>query len=115
VLGVEGIGGGARQCELVGRQRRPRSLQRAVDGRHRGVEQFGDLTRLPAQHLSQDQDGALPSRQVLKGCNECQPHRLSPDRHVCRVTDLGQHATVGNRFDPHLLGQGHAQGRRDGR
>ena len=61
-------------------QRRPGPLQRAVDRRHRGVEQLGDLGRLPAQHLAQDQHGALARRQVLQRGDERQPDRLARDR-----------------------------------
>ena len=35
-----------------------------------GVEQVGDLSRLPAQHLAQDQHGPLPGGQVLQRGDE---------------------------------------------
>jgi pimeloyl-ACP methyl ester carboxylesterase/DNA-binding CsgD family transcriptional regulator len=42
---------------------RPRALERTVDCLGGGVEQLGDLARLPAQHVAQDQDGSLARRE----------------------------------------------------
>ena len=57
----------------------------------RGVEQLGHLARLPAQHLAQDEHGALARRQVLEGGDEGQPDRSRGRR------DLGRVAVVGRR------------------
>ena len=87
---------------VVRLDRRARALQGAV---HRGdgcLEQLGDLARLPAQHLREDQRGALPGRQVLQRGDERQAHRLALDRRV-----LGQ-VRVRDRLQPHDFG-GHVQ------
>ena len=66
-------------------ERRARPLQRAVDRGDARVEELGHLARLPAQHLAQDQHGALPRRQVLERGDERQPDRLAGHRHLGRV------------------------------
>ena len=53
---------GGAGVDVDGLERGPGPLQRAVHRRHRGVEQLGHLARLPAQHLAQDQHGALAGR-----------------------------------------------------
>ena len=53
------------------------ALQRGVDRGDAGVEQLGDLGRLPAQHLAQDQHRALARRQVLERVDEGEPQRLA--------------------------------------
>jgi hypothetical protein len=47
-----------------------RALQRAIDRRHRGLQQRGDLGGAPAQHLPQDQHGALAGGELLQGHHE---------------------------------------------
>ena len=76
VLGVEGghVGGGH---DVVAAQRGPGPLQRAVDRRHRGVEQLGDLRGLEAQDLAQHEHRPLAGREVLEGGDERQPHGLA--------------------------------------
>ena len=66
----------------------------------RGVEQLGHLVGLPAQHLAQDQDGALPRRQVLQRGDERQPDRLPRDRPLGRIGVLRHHLPVEHRLDP---------------
>lgn len=48
-----------------GVQRRPRPLQRAVDGGLAGFEHVGDLVRAESQHVPQDERRALARRQAL--------------------------------------------------
>ena len=48
--------------ELACVERRPGTLQRAVDGGDARLQQLGDLGCTPAQHLAQDQDGTLLGR-----------------------------------------------------
>ena len=81
-------------------QRGPGPLERAVDRGDRGVEQLGDLVRLPAQHLAQDQHRALPRRQVLQRGDERQPDRLPGDRDLGRVAGRRAAPAVGHRLDP---------------
>jgi hypothetical protein len=50
---------------LVLVQRGPGALQCALDGRHAGVDQGGDLAGRPVEHVAQDQHGALSRRQKL--------------------------------------------------
>jgi hypothetical protein len=56
---------------------RPRSLQRAVDRRDGGVEQFGDLRGGPAEHIAQDQDRALAAGELLDGGEQGELHALA--------------------------------------
>ena len=77
-------------------ERRPRALQRAVDGGDARLEQLRDLARLPAQHLAEDQDRALARRQVLQRGDEREPDRLARDGLLGGVRD---------RLDPRHLGQ----------
>ena len=72
-------------ADVAGLERRARPLQRAVDRGDARLEQLGDLGRLPAQHLAQDQHGALARRQVLQRGDEREPDRLAPDGDVGRV------------------------------
>ena len=72
----------------------------------RGVEQLGDLVGLPAQHVAQDQDGALPRRQVLQRGDERQPDRLPRHRPLGRVGVLRQHLPVERSAPPTPSGHG---------
>ena len=53
--------------------------QGAVDGGHARAQQFGDFSGGPVEHVAQQQDGALPRRQVLQGRDECQPDAFPRD------------------------------------
>lgn len=53
------------------------SLQGAVDRRHRGVQQLGDLVGPPFEHLTQHEHGTLGGRQKLQCRHERQRHRLT--------------------------------------
>ena len=86
-----------RRRDVGSRQRRPGPLQGAVDRGDRGVEQLGDLGRLPAQHLAQDQHRPLPRRQVLQRGDEREPDRLAGLGQLGRVAAGRQHAAVGDR------------------
>ena len=67
------------------------ALERGVDRGDGGVERLGDLGGRPAQHVAQDQHGALPGRQVLEGGDEGEPDRVA----------LGDHdGGVGHRLEP---------------
>ena len=55
----------------------PSAVQRAVHRDRCRAEQIGDLRGLPAQHVAQDQHGALPGRQVLQGGDQGDPHALT--------------------------------------
>ena len=72
-----GVDGGVELLALAGGQGGPGPLEGAVDRGDAGVEQLGDLGRLPAQHLAQDEHRPLPGRQVLEGGDEGQPDRLA--------------------------------------
>ena len=86
-------------------ERGPGALEGAVDRRHRGVEQLGHLGRLPAQHLAQDEHGALAGREVLERRDERQADGLPRRGQLGRVAVLGQDAVVGDGLDPGALGQ----------
>lgn len=57
-------------------QRTSGTLQAAVDGRERGIEQFCRVTCGPAKHVAEQQDGALLRRKMLNCRNKGEPHRL---------------------------------------
>ena len=59
--------------------------RRAVDRLHGGVEQFRDLSRVPSQHLAQDQHRPLARREMPERNDEREPHRLARDRHLGRI------------------------------
>ena len=82
------------------RQLGPRPLQRAVDGRGRGVEQGRDLGRRPGQHLTQDQYGALARWKVLHRGDHRQPEALPIADHRGRV---GAEQLVRERLQPRHL------------
>ena len=89
----------------VGRvERRSGALERTVHGRDAGPEQVSDLGRLPAEHLAEDQHGALARRQMLQSGDEGEPDRLVRDGDVGRVP-FGCQRVLRNRFDPGHLGQ----------
>ena len=64
-------------------------LQRAVGGGDRGVQEFRDLVRFPSQHVTQDQHGPLPGRQVLECGHERQSYGLPRDGHLGWVATSG--------------------------
>ena len=63
-------------------ERRPGSLEGAVDRRDGRVEELRDLGRLPPQDLAQDEHGPLARRQVLQRGDEREADRLARDRHA---------------------------------
>ena len=69
------------------RHRRPRPLQGAVHRRLAGVEHARDLRGTEAEGVAQQQDRALPRRQVLDGGDERQRDRLL--RLIARVRPGG--------------------------
>ena len=87
---------GIAQLEVARLERGPRPLERAVHGRDARVEQLRDLARLPAQHLAEDEDGALTGREVLERGDEREPRRL---------VRLRDHGRIGDRLHPGRLGQ----------
>ena len=64
-------------ADVGGRERRARSLQRAVDRGDRGVEQLSHLGGAPGKDLAQDQDRALPGGQVLQRGDKGKPDRVA--------------------------------------
>ena len=68
----------SRRGEGAGSERRPRSLQGAVDGRHTGVEQRGDLIGLPAEDVVQDHDHALRWRETPERDDEGEADVVAP-------------------------------------
>jgi hypothetical protein len=83
------------------------ALQGAVDRRDRRLERLGDLLPREAQHLAQDERGALVGRQVLQRCHEGELDALAS-----LVARLGSRAPVdepellvGIRLDPGRLDQ----------
>ncbi len=52
-------------------------LKHAVDRRHRGFEQVGNLGRLPSEHVAQDEHRALGRGQTLQDSDERQRDRLA--------------------------------------
>ena len=85
--------------------RRPRALQRAVHRGDRRLERLGDLLRREAEHLAQDQHGALGGRQVLERGDEGQLHALAAlvagGRSGEAVLDAQDLVRIG--LDPHRL------------
>jgi hypothetical protein len=80
------------------------ALQDAVDRGGGGVEQLGDLGRPPLQDVPQDQDGALPGRQVLQGGDQRQPDALPPGDDRGGIGPLGADQGVGDGLQPrHFL------------
>ena len=67
------------------------------------AQQLGDLRRLPAQHLTQDQDRALARREVLQRSDERQPDTLTLSGQLGGITLRRQDRAVGDRLDPWLL------------
>ena len=70
-------GGRGRECRELALDRPPRALERAVRGGDRGVEQLGDLGPGPAEHVAQDQHGALAAGQGLDRGQERELHPLA--------------------------------------
>ncbi len=80
--------------ELV--QRCASALQRAVDRGDARLQELGHLARLPAQDLTEDEDGALARREPLERRDESEADRVSLDGGLGRI---------GDRLDPGDLGQ----------
>ncbi len=81
----------------------PGALQHAVHGGGRGAKQFRDLRCPPAQHVAQDQHGALPGRQVLQGGDQGQPHALPRRDDLGRIAGPGADQRVRNGLQPRKL------------
>jgi hypothetical protein len=81
------------------RERRARTLQRAVDRCDRGVQQLRDLGGRPGEYFAQDQHRPLLRWQVLQRGDEREPHGVAGDSDLGRVT-VGQHPAVRDRLDP---------------
>jgi hypothetical protein len=96
-------------------QLRPGALQRAVDRRGRGAEQVGDSSRPTRQHVPQDQDRALPRRQVLQRGHQRQPD-AAPRRHdrgrITRIPHYyyrssdGEESSAAHSFLRHMATRG---------
>ena len=74
------------------------ALERGVDRGGRGVERLGDLGGRPAEHVAQDQHGALAGRQVLQGGDEREPDRVALGDH--RPRRPGPARATGSRGRP---------------
>jgi hypothetical protein len=74
-------------------------LQGAVDRRHRGVEQIGDVGRGPGEHLAQHEHRPLSRRQVLQRGDERQPHAVLQHRPLGGVVGA-DHLGVADRLQP---------------
>ena len=70
---------------------------RAVDRGHARVEELGDLGRLPAQHVAEDQDGTLAGGEVLERGDEGETDGVVGCGDLGRVAVVGKHALVGDR------------------
>ena len=98
----------SRLASCLARHRGVGPLQRAVHAGDRRVQQFGDLARLPLQHVAQDQHGALLRRQVLQGGDEGQANRLALGQRLRRIARVRRNTVAGNWFDERTLRQGRA-------
>ena len=94
-----------------------RALQGAVDRRRRRLERVGDLAAREAEHVAQDQHGALARRQVLERGDERELDALA-----LLVASLGRGEAVLEaeplvrvRLDPDRLDERLGRGRRAGR
>src|SRR5688572_9715501 len=117
-LGIGGLDGGSgRRLRRVARlERRAGSLQRTVDRGDARLEKLGDLDRLPAEHLAEDEHRALPWRQLLERGDEGEPHGLAGADDLGRIAGLGYDAAVRHRLDPELVGRAQVlENRRAGR
>src|SRR5206468_3533472 len=77
---------GVRDADLACLERRAGALERAIDGGDAGLEQLGDLRRLPAENLAENQHGPLPRREVLERGDEREPERLTGLRDLGRIS-----------------------------
>ena len=80
---------GRRRASCARVERRASALERAVDRGDARVEELRDLGRLPAQHLAEDEHGALARRQMLERGDEGEPDRLARHGDVGRVSVSG--------------------------
>ena len=106
---------GGRRVDVGCLDRRPRALQRAVDGRDARPQQLGHLAGLPPQDLAQDEDRALLRRQELQRGDERELDRLLRRGELRGVAVGGHDARVLDRQDPGLLHERRAERRRRGR
>jgi len=95
-------------------QRGPGALQGAVHRHGRDLEQVGDLRRVPAEHVAQDEHGPLPGGQVLQGRDQREPRALPGHHDRGRITGAARAARaagaatqqrVGERLQPRHVGQ----------
>src|SRR6266849_5809325 len=82
---------------------RPGALQHAVHRSGRRAEQLSDLRGPPAQHVSQDQHGALPGGQILQGGDQGQPRALPRRGDLGWIGGPGADERVGNGLQPRNL------------
>jgi hypothetical protein len=97
------------RIELLDRHRcdrGPSPLQCTVDRSHAGFEQLGHFGGLPAQHLAQDERGALLGREVLQRGHERQADRFALGRDHGWIPVEIDDPFVGDRLDPRVLGPG---------
>jgi hypothetical protein len=81
------------------------ALQGTVHGGLRRLERLGHLARLPAQHVTQDEHGALTRRQVLKRGDEREADAVASRHDRSGVVEVLAHDGVGRRLEPqHLRG-----------
>ncbi len=81
------------------------ALEGAVHRRVGGVEQFGDLRRLPADDVAQEQDRALARGKVLERGDEGEADGLAGFGELGGVALSREHTPVGHRQHPLGLGQ----------
>lgn len=86
-LGIRLVDRGSRALggRVRGIEGRSRPLQGAVHRCDARLEQLRHLGRLPAQHLAEDEDGALAGRQVLERGDERELDRLAGLGDVGRI------------------------------
>ena len=103
VLGSQVVLDGALRQLLLG-QLGVGPLQRAVDGGDAGLEGGRGLLGRPAQHVAEDQDGALAWWEVLQRGHEGEPDgvAVADDQRRVDVGDVDHH--VGHRLEPRHLG-----------
>jgi hypothetical protein len=98
LLAGERVGDGFRHAAFG--EGRARPLQRAVRGGNRDLEALGHLRGRPAEHLRQQQHGALLRRQVLERRHEGQADALPQHRALGGVGVGGHGQRVRDGLDP---------------
>src|SRR5579859_3324286 len=81
----------------------PSALQHAVHRDRCRAEKLSDLRGPPAQHVAQDQHGALPGGQVLQGGDQGQPRALPRRGDLGWIGRPGADQCVGNGLQPRNL------------